>query len=439
MDALQIVDIFPRDTLLTHLPKSSSSLSLKSNNDASVSSTVCEPANDLASNSEYISKKAHSREICFVDLEPSELSITQALGSRASETIECLRINGCRMNSDIFLALVDELCQLSLPNMHTVDMSKNQLCGSLFGASLARLLKHAPAIRTLSLGWNHLALQDLKDIAQIDCCNITTIDLRSNPLGQPKSKPSSRRSASSKVRRNKSISNSSTSSSDSACADADGDDMEWIAALISNMPHLTHVQLAQSTIDDKMLVKLVCALTAPSTPIEYIGLEWLELGSRLATLNSMLRNLVPKEGVESCPQNSLHLNLAANNIGDAGVDTISATGIRLVSLTLACNFITERGAGVLAKWLPFSGLTALDLSDNYFGDQGVVALTTMHSIENAGELYCTQIKSLALNSCCLSDVSLRLLTDSLSSNWAPLKTLKILRNSRMSSSAKLAL
>ncbi|KAI7834218.1 hypothetical protein BX661DRAFT_176821 [Kickxella alabastrina] len=399
--------------------------SLDTEHDASTSPTLCGQTEDPCK-SNCVPSNVHSREISFVDIDPTEINITQALGGRSSETIECLRINGCRMNSAVFAAVVDELCLLELPNLHTIDISKNKVGGPLAGNALAKLLTHATSTRFLSLGWNCLALADLKDIC-LPICGVISLDLRSNPLSNSFVRPSSRSSSRSSSRRNPK----------SESADASVDTMAWVSTLVSSMPQLTHIHLAQASISDKELTALFHALTRPSTRVEYIGLEWLGLGSRLATLRAIMSSLTPAAGLAT-HSSALHVNLAANNLGDCGVEIISTSDAKLPSLTLACNFITERGTGMLAKWLPASSLTALDLTDNYFGDQGIVSLLAVHPGVKPNSYY-TQIKSLGLNSCCLGDTSLRMLADAISCKWAPLESLRILRNSRMSSSAKITL
>ncbi|KAJ2787872.1 NACHT, LRR and PYD domains-containing protein 13 [Coemansia interrupta] len=413
------------------LPKSGSATSLASllggEQGVSTSPTLCEPA--TCSTDDLVSS-IHSREIAFVDVEPVDLIIADVLGERDPRTIECLRINGCRMDGSSFSAIVEELCTLDLPNLHTVDVSKNQLGGPAAGSALARLLAHAPSIRFLSLGWNYLSLFDLKDIGLNTPCSVTSLDLRSNPLYVPRK--SSRRSSGKASRRS-----SSTSQSDAEHADIFAS-TEWVYALIDAMPNLTHVQLAQANIGDKALVALLGALTRASTCVEYIGLEWLDLGSRLAALCRILDNTASSHLQDATDRSALHLNLAANNLGDAGIDVLTSSRARLSSLTLACNFITERGTSMLAKWLPSSEIVSLDLSDNYFGDQGMISLLAIYSANKSGMHY-TQIRSLALNSCCLSDVSLRVLADALACNWAPLESVRILRNGRMTPGAKISL
>ncbi|KAJ2456280.1 hypothetical protein EV183_000207 [Coemansia sp. RSA 2336] len=390
------------------LPKSSSSTSLasamSSDKDAgSTSPTLCEqtdPSDKEADNS-------HSREIALLDLSPEDLDISHALGDRTSETIECLRINRCRMDGATFASLVDALCAYELPCLHTVDISQNRVGGAQAGAALAKLLLHAPAVRFLSLGWNQLSLGDLKHIVSLGSgtYSIQCLDLRANPLGTPKSKSAK--------------------------------DNSWVGALIAAMPCLTHVQLAQATIDDSLLLTLLYALVTQSTGLEYIGLEWLGLGGRLATVRSIMSGLIPAD--QKAPVRPLHLNLAANNLGDSGVKIITESGAVFSSLTLACNFITERGTGMLAKWLPTSGLTLLELSDNYFGDQGIASLLATEGRYSADDSPRTRLTSLGLNSCCLTDTSLRMITEALAYNWAPLTSLRILRNNRMSPGAKVNL
>ncbi|KAI9475116.1 NACHT, LRR and PYD domains-containing protein 13 [Coemansia sp. RSA 989] len=390
------------------LPKSSSSTSLasamSSDKDAgSTSPTLCEQTGPLDKEID----NSHSREIVLLDLSPEDLDISHALGDRTSKTIECLRINRCRMDGATFASLVGALCAYELPCLHTVDISQNRVGGAQAGAALAKLLLHAPAVRFLSLGWNQLSLGDLKDIVPFGSGthSIQCLDLRANPLGIPKSKSAK--------------------------------DNLWVGALVAAMPHLTHVQLAQATIDDSLLVTLLYALVTQSTSLEYIGLEWLGLGGRLATVRSIMSGLIPSD--PKAPVRSLHLNLAANNLGDSGVKIITESGAVLSSLTLACNFITERGTRMLAKWLPTSGLTLLELSDNYFGDQGIAALLATDGQYSADDAPRTRLTSLGLNSCCLTDTSLRMITEALAYNWAPLTSLRILRNNRMSPGAKVNL
>ncbi|KAJ1815388.1 hypothetical protein LPJ56_004583, partial [Coemansia sp. RSA 2599] len=351
---------------LTALPKTRSSSSLasltSSENDASINSTLCEPAEKSTGNSDCLGCGAHSREVAFVDLEPAELNICSALGERDSRTIECLRINGCRMDSSTLSMLVNDLCRLELPNLHTVDLSKNQLSGSLAGASLARLLGNAPLVRTLSLGWNNLSLADLRDMTGSSLANMAFLDLRSNPLHVPARKSSTKRSSRKTGSRRSSVS----------VDDNSADDMAWVHAFVKSMPALSHVLLAQANIADRALIVLLDALIRPSTSIEYIGLEWLGLGSRLASLSTIFGNIA--SAGQKNTSSPLHLNLAANNLGDGGISVITSTDATMTSLTLACNFITERGTAMLAKWLPKSGLTSLDLSDNHFGDQGIASL-----------------------------------------------------------------
>ncbi|KAJ2345391.1 NACHT, LRR and PYD domains-containing protein 13 [Coemansia erecta] len=395
------------------LPKSSSSTSLASASssykDASASPTLCEQAGVTTDDPKTVS--THSREIALLDLSPEELDIAQALGDRAPESIECVRINRCRLNGEGFLALVDALCAYKLPLLHTVDISQNRVGGAQAGAALAKLLTHAPAVRFLSLGWNQLSLADLRPLAASDpgAYGVQCLDLRANPLG-----------ISRKEKKH-----------------AKDEDNAWFGALVAAMPRITHVQFAQATIDDSSLVGLLHALMARETCLEYIGLEWLGLGSRLATVRSIMSGLAPAD--LAAPTRSLHLNLAANNLGDSGVKIIAESGAVLSSLTLACNFITERGTGMLAKWLPSSGLSALELSDNYFGDQGIASLLVTDGRHTTADSPYNQLTSLGLNSCCLTDTSLRMLTDALAYSWAPLASLRILRNNRMSPGAKVAI
>ncbi|KAJ2889603.1 hypothetical protein IWW38_004609, partial [Coemansia aciculifera] len=265
---------------------------------------------------------SHSREICFLDLTPSELNIAEALGERSPATIECLRINRCRMDSTTFACLVDDLCSHDLSALHTIDLSQNQLEGIEAGAALAKLLSQARAARFLLLGWNKLSLADFQPILALATTESTLhgtysvecLDLRTNPLAVPPK----RASAKSSKRRQAAEPND-----------------EWIGSFVACMPKLTHVQLAQSTISDESLVLLLHSLTRTSPDIEYIGLEWLGLGNRLSALRSIMHNLAPLSPL-------LHLNLSANHLGDSGVSVIATSGAVLASLTLACNFITER-------------------------------------------------------------------------------------------------
>ncbi|KAJ2394269.1 NACHT, LRR and PYD domains-containing protein 13 [Coemansia sp. RSA 2603] len=431
MNAAALTGVDSTHIPLSALPKSVSAASLASllsgEQGVSTSPTLCEPA---TSSTDDLVSSIHSREISFVDVEPEDLIITNMLGERDSRTIECLRINGCRMDGKIFSAIVDELCTLDLPSLHTVDVSKNQLGGPAAGSALAKLLSHASSIRFLSLGWNYLTLADLKDIGLNAPCSVTSLDLRSNPLHVPKN---SKRSSSTKTSRR---------SSSASLLDGEDSDIfastEWVYALIDSMPNLTHVQLAQANIGDKALVVLMDAITRTSACVEYVGLEWLGLGSRLAALRQILDNTALVHLPETADKPALHLNLAANNLGDAGVDVLTSSRARIGSLTLACNFITERGTSMLAKWLPLSGIVSLDLSDNYFGDQGIISLLAIYPASKSG-VYYTRIRSLGLNSCCLSDVSLRVLANALACNWAPLESVRILRNGRMTPGAKVSL
>ncbi|KAJ2125677.1 NACHT, LRR and PYD domains-containing protein 13 [Coemansia sp. RSA 720] len=404
-----------QSAVLFKSPSSTSFTSTSSSDkDASTTPTLFEQASVDTDDAKVLN--THSREITMVDLPPEELDIVQALGDRTPESIECVRINRCRMNCETFQLLVDALCKYELPCLHTVDISQNRVGGAQAGAALAKLLTHAPTIRFLSLGWNQLSLVDLKALAATDSgtCSIQCLDLRANPLGT-----------------------SHKLSSKNAKKHAESVDNIWVSALVAAMPNLTHVQMAQATIDDSSLVCLLHALTAKVSCLEYIGLEWLGLGSRLATVRSIMSGLVPAD--LAVPVRSLHLNLAANNLGDGGVKIIAESGAMLTSLTLACNFITERGTGMLAKWLPSSGLLALELSDNYFGDQGIASLLVTDGRHQSAYSPYNQLTSLGLNSCCLTDTSLRMLTDALTYNWAPLASLRILRNNRMSPGAKVAL
>ncbi|KAJ2841704.1 hypothetical protein J3B02_005806, partial [Coemansia erecta] len=322
---------------LTALPKTGSSSSLasllSSEHDASTSSTLCEPMEKSINDGDCLGCGMHSREIAFVDLEPTELNICSALGERDSRTIECLRINGCRMDSSALSLLVEELCHLELLNLHTIDFSKNQLSGSLAGKSLAKLLGNAPLVRTLSLGWNNLSLGDLRDLSQSSLANVAFLDLRSNPLLVPTRKSSAKCTSKKASSRRSSVTIEDNGSDNN-------DDMAWLYALVESMPALTHVLLAQASIADKALIVLLDALTRPGTSIEYIGLEWLSLGSRLASLSAIFKNIVSSR--QNFTSSTLHLNLAANNLGDSGIDVIASSGATMASLTLACNFITEK-------------------------------------------------------------------------------------------------
>ncbi|KAJ2800593.1 NACHT, LRR and PYD domains-containing protein 13 [Coemansia helicoidea] len=381
---------------------------------ALASATLCEQAS-----SEKVAN-THSREIAFIDLSPAELDMRGALGGRAAETIECLRVNRCRMDGHSFAVLVDALCRMELPNLHTVDVSQNHIGGAQAGAALAKLLSHARAVRALSLGWNRLALADLGAIATSSAGphNIRHLDLRANPLAAPSQKRDQRKGA-------------HVGGGGGVCSDA------WIAELARSMPQLTHLLLAQATINDNTLVALLHALTSQVPQLEYIGLEWLGLGGRLATVRSIMSQLAPANlAARPLP---LHLNLASNNLGDSGVKIIAESGAMLSSLTLACNFITERGTGILAEWLPASGLTGLELSDNHFGDQGVSSLLATDGRRVSADSPYTTLTSLGLNSCCLGDASLRMLTDALDCNWASLASLRILRNGRISRGARIPL
>ncbi|KAJ2462164.1 NACHT, LRR and PYD domains-containing protein 13 [Coemansia sp. RSA 2337] len=425
MDFLRTVEPAPIGTAPTSaLPKSRSNSSLSSSTSTENSPTLCEQARDnlgVADNDATV--LSHSRELCFLDLTTSDLNISEALGGRSTATIECLRINRCRMDSGAFARLVDDLCSDDLACLHTVDVSQNQLSGVEAGVVLARLLSHAKAVRFLSLGWNKLSLADLRPITESTAvswtCNVACLDLRANPLTAPYKRPSKKLSKHYPVH--------------------EINDDGWIGSLVARMPELTHVQLAQATVGDKPLISLLYALTRSGSNVEYIGLEWLGLGNRLSALRTIMSNL-------TAPSRALHLNLSSNYLGDNGVEVVATSGAVLSSLTLACNFITERGTGILAKWLPLSGLGSLDLSDNYFGDQGVISLLATHTSDaNAGVPakssgnYYTQLTVLGLTSCCLSDTSLRLIADALACKWAPLESLRILRNSRMSPGSKLLL
>ncbi|PIA19559.1 RNI-like protein [Coemansia reversa NRRL 1564] len=397
-----------------------SSSSLDADQAASTSPTLCGNSESQEDSTKVAS--AYSREISLVDIAPEDLDALQELGDRASETIECLRINRCRMDGSTFAALVDVLCTHPFPRLHTVDISQNRVGGAQAGVALAKLLAHAKSICTLSLGWNQLALADLKALTTCGpgTHSIKSLDLRANPLGLSPNNlgKKSKRHADSSV-------------------DLDAGVDAWIGRLVAAMPNITHVLMAQATIDDSLLVTFIHALTEQHAYLEYIGLEWLGLGGRLATVRSLFSGLVPSN--PAMPLRPLHLNLAANNLGDSGVKIIAESGAVLSSLTLACNFITERGAKMLAEWLPSSRLTALELSDNYFGDQGILSLLSTDSRHRSAELPYTQLTSLGLNSCCLGDASLRMLTDALACNWAPLMSLRILRNNRMSPGARVAL
>ncbi|KAJ2804552.1 NACHT, LRR and PYD domains-containing protein 13 [Coemansia guatemalensis] len=407
---------------LSKCPPSPSLSSSSANADqtASTSPTLCEHSEIQEEDTKVAG--AFSREITLVDISPEDLDALQELGDRASETIECLRINRCRMDGSTFAALVDALCTHALPRLHTVDISQNRVGGAQAGIALAKLLAHAKNVRYLSLGWNQLALADLAALATCGSGThgIKYLDLRANPLGIS---PNNLRKKSKKH-------------ADSA-VDLDAGADAWIGEFVAAMPSLTHLLMAQATIDDSLLVAFIHALTEQRASLEYIGLEWLGLGGRLATVRSLVSGLVPSN--PAMPPRPLHLNLAANNLGDSGVKIIAESGAVLSSLTLACNFITERGTRMLAEWLPSSGLTALELSDNYFGDQGILSLISTDNRHRSVESPYTQLTSLGLNSCCLGDASLRLLTDALACNWAPLMSLRILRNNRMSPGAKVAL
>ncbi|KAI9505116.1 NACHT, LRR and PYD domains-containing protein 13 [Coemansia spiralis] len=411
-----IIDV--REEAPVSLSKSHSSTSLKSaastENDALSSPTLCEQneSTDIAGCDAQ--NGMNSREISLLDIAPTELDVLAALGARASENIECLRINRCRMTGDTFASIVDSLCQFDLPNLHTLDISQNHIGGAQAAYALHKLLTHAPSIRFLYLGWNQLALADLRQLATSPSSGtykVSYLDLRFNPLSVPQKSKSKSRSLTKTAICNALVSD------------------KWIDGLVAVLPDLTHVLMAQAFIDDQTLTAFMCALTRPKSRIEYIGLEWVNLGSRLTALSTIMNNLAPNL--------TLHLNLAANNLGDSGAEIISQSGARLTSLTLACNFITERGTSYLARWLPKSGLVALDLSDNYFGDQGIVSLLAIDAANLDTNSFATQIKSLSLNSCCLSDTSLRLLNEGINCKWAPLKNLRILRNNRMTPGAKL--
>ncbi|KAJ2798349.1 hypothetical protein H4S07_005712, partial [Coemansia furcata] len=262
------------------------------------SPTLCEHSRDLADNTATV--LSHSREICLLDLTPSELNISEALGGRSAATIECLRVNRCRMDSKTFARLVEDLCSDDLPCLHTVDVSQNQLSGVETGAALAKLLSHARSVRFLSLGWNKLSLVDLRPLADVTTAawsyNVACLDLRANPLAAPYKR-------------------SSKKSSKRYPVDETGDE-EWIDSLVARMPELTYVQLAQVTISDKSLISLLHSFTHSSSNIEYIGLEWLGMGNRLSALRTIMGNL-------AAPSRPLHLNMSANYLGDSGVEVVA--------------------------------------------------------------------------------------------------------------------
>ncbi|KAJ1888056.1 hypothetical protein LPJ71_008594, partial [Coemansia sp. S17] len=129
MDFLRTVESAPIGTAPTAaLPKSRSNSSLSSSTSTENCPTLCEQARDnlgVADNDATV--LSHSRELCFLDLTTSDLNISEALGGRSTATIECLRINRCRMDSRAFARLVDDLCSDDLACLHTVDVSQNQL------------------------------------------------------------------------------------------------------------------------------------------------------------------------------------------------------------------------------------------------------------------------------------------------------------------------
>lgn len=385
------------------LPKSNSNVSLSSSTTPSVSSTL---------NKDFGQPEKYSSELTFVGCTLSNsLDIAAALGNRSPESIEYLRINCCRMDGKTFSNVVASMSGFQLPNVHTVDLAQNQLCGLVSGMALADLLKHLPAVRTLSLGWNKLSIFDLKPMSDRLVYNIKCLDLRANPL-----------CASTNRSKHRHIQDT---------------DYTWIKTLFNTMPNLTHVLMAQVTINNvEALASLLTSVLRPNAAIEYVGLEWLSLGSHLSVLQSIMKHLAsPELGTLA---KSLHINLSSNNLGDSGIKTITDCGVMLQSLTLACNFVTQRGAEYLSKWLPQSGLEKLDLSDNYFGDQGVISLLDRRPDTYPQPRYCP-LKELNLASCCLSDNSIRYISNALLENWAPLETLVISKNSRISSSARLSL
>ncbi|KAJ2215355.1 hypothetical protein IW143_003600, partial [Coemansia sp. RSA 520] len=128
--ATSAVDIArTQSAVLSKSPSRTSFTSTSSSDkDASTSPTLFEQTGVDTDDAKAIN--THSREIAMVDLSPEELDIAQALGDRASESIECVRINRCRMNCETFQLLVDALCKYELPCLHTVDISQNRVGGA---------------------------------------------------------------------------------------------------------------------------------------------------------------------------------------------------------------------------------------------------------------------------------------------------------------------
>ncbi|ORX72074.1 hypothetical protein DL89DRAFT_107270 [Linderina pennispora] len=257
------------------LTKSMSQLSLSSDDSerVSVRSTLVSMSEATKTNNK------HSREVVFEDVDPEDINFALALGDRAPETIECVRINRCRMDSAAFAALVDNMCQVDLCRLQILDIAQNSIGGELVGPALLRLIRHARNIRHLALGWNKIALADLVALAPAEgpdaAFSISHLDLRANPLSRPV-KSSSRRPS---------------KSTSGAYAPTD---LSWLPSLIAAMPKLTHILLAQASLSDTDLVALIHALVPAIPPIEYIGLEWLGLGSRLSALSTILSDLSPK-------------------------------------------------------------------------------------------------------------------------------------------------
>ncbi|XP_027006762.2 NACHT, LRR and PYD domains-containing protein 12-like isoform X3 [Tachysurus fulvidraco] len=199
--------------------------------------------------------------------------------------------------------------------------------------------------------------------------------------------------------------------------------------LRSNPSHLRYLDLYSNNLGESGMKILSAVLENPHCKLETLRLCGCGVSAK--------RCAAPTSALRTNPSHLRYLDLPYNNLGDSGVECLSAVlenpHCKLETLKLWDCCVSDEDCAALTSALRSnpSHLRYLDLSYNTLGDSGVECLSAV--LENP---HC-KLETLRLRNCGVSDVGCAALTSALRSNPSHLRELDLSCNNLGDSQKKL--
>ncbi|XP_061125356.1 NACHT, LRR and PYD domains-containing protein 3-like isoform X4 [Syngnathus typhle] len=323
--------------------------------------------------------------------------------------LQVLELEWCNLSKKSCEALASVLS--SPCSLRELELSDNDLGDDGLEALAAGLAKPQCALQVLKLRECNLRKKSCEALASVlsSPCSLSELDLSDNDLGDDGLEALAAGLAKPQCALQV-LELKKCNLSKKSC--------EALASVLSSPGSLRELDLSDNDLGDDGLEALAAGLAKPHCTLQVLKLKKCKLSKKSCeALASVL----------SSPSSLRELDLGYNNLGDDGLEALAAglakpqCALQVLGLR-ECN-LSKKSCEALASVLSSPGsLSELDLSWNYFGDDGLEALAA-----GLAKPQCT-LQVLRLKKCNLSKKSCGVLAKALQSNPSHLRELKLNSN-----------